>query len=465
MIPILYENTETSFTNNGLGRLRDCISCEVTEERNGIYECDFQYPVDGANYDLIQCGRIIAVTHDDSGDVQPFDIVSYSKPINGIVTFHAVHVSYRLTGYVVVPSPGSVYSLTDAFAVIENDTTPNIIPFTFSSDFDSSGYLPIIDGTPRSVRQILGGSEGSILDTYGGEFSWKKFAVNILQNRGVHRDFTVRYGVNLLNYKDDTDYSATFSSCVPYWKGSNGFVIAPRVDLGVTAYNGRNVCAALDLTDKFDTEPTTVQLTNTAMTYMRSNQTVIPQQNISVDFVRLQDFDEYAGFSDLMQCRLCDTINVVFAKYGMQGSFKIVKTVWNVLTGKYTSMELGALSTTLSDALGISNSFGGGSSGGGGSTEISFIVPTAAAWTNTSSDWSPTETGIATARINPSNTSACYVQLIDTSNSNVIVCQIYTTNGGGATGCFPVIAGHTYKVNAKSTNISTFQVYNYVFDQ
>ena len=61
MIPILYDSNELSFTSNGLGRLRDCISCMVTEERNGVYECDFSYPVDGANFDLIIPGRIIGV--------------------------------------------------------------------------------------------------------------------------------------------------------------------------------------------------------------------------------------------------------------------------------------------------------------------------------------------------------------------------------------------------------------------
>ena len=71
MMPILYDTNEVYFTSNGLGRLRDCISCTVTEERNGIYECDFEYPVRGAQYDKIKLGRIIGVTHDDMGDVQP----------------------------------------------------------------------------------------------------------------------------------------------------------------------------------------------------------------------------------------------------------------------------------------------------------------------------------------------------------------------------------------------------------
>ena len=87
MTPILYESNETEFTSNGLGRLRDCISCEVTEERNGVYECEFEYPVDGLHYSDIILGRIIAVEHDETGDIQPFDIYSYSKLYNGIVTF------------------------------------------------------------------------------------------------------------------------------------------------------------------------------------------------------------------------------------------------------------------------------------------------------------------------------------------------------------------------------------------
>ena len=35
MNPILYESDETNFITNGLGRLPDCVSCKVTEARNG----------------------------------------------------------------------------------------------------------------------------------------------------------------------------------------------------------------------------------------------------------------------------------------------------------------------------------------------------------------------------------------------------------------------------------------------
>ena len=353
MIPILYESNEIAFTSNGLGRLRDCIDCKCSEERNGIYEVDFSYPVDGANYDLIQCGRIIGVTHDETGDIEPFDIVSYSKPISGVVSFHAVHISYRQRG--IVASGTNINSLADAFAVLTSSAQPSN-PFTYEADFTSSAYASSFDGTPRSVRQFLGGIEGSILDAYGGEYEFDKFRVILHRSRGQLRDFVIRYGVNLLDYKDDTDYSETYTSCVPYWRGNdNGqdvTVVGSRVDLGGTAYNGQNVCAALDLSDKFQDKPTASQLESLALSLMQSKQTNLPAQNIAVDFVRLQDMG-YEGLDTLLQCNLCDSIKVEFPRYNMSGTYKIVKTVWDVLADKYDSMELGQLSTTLAEALGI----------------------------------------------------------------------------------------------------------------
>lgn len=348
MIPIIYEASETSFANNGLGRLSDSITFQVTEERNGIYEAEFTYPVNGRNYDLLQPGRIVLVTHDDSGDTQPFDIVSYSRPINGIVTFHATHVSYRQTWC--TQSLTSIYSLSDAFDVMNNNL---LNPFHYVADFNAQGYMGASDSVPRSARQLLGGMEGSILDTYGGEFEWDMWNVNLHKRRGVDRDFSIRYGVNLSEYNEEVDFSSTYTSAVPIWVGQDGTIVKSRVDSGLTPYNGRTQTVVLDLSDRFEETPTTAQLDAMALSMMRSRQTNLPSQNIAIDFVRLQDTAEYADFAGLYQCNLCDTIGVIFPRYGMEGRYKIVKVVWDVLAERYTEMELGTLSTSLSEALGI----------------------------------------------------------------------------------------------------------------
>lgn len=352
MIPILFEKNETAFADNGIGRLRDCISAVVTEERNSIYELDFQYPVNGFNYEKIFCGRIVGVTHDEGGDVQPFEIVSVTRPINGIVSFHAVHLSYRQS-QITVRAVG-VNSLSAAFNVLKNDATPEN-PFTYETDITSDSYMAAADGTPRSVRQMLGGVQGSILDTYGGEFEWDNWRVILHSSRGEARDFAIRYGVNLLDYNDDTNYQGTFTSCMAFWKGSDGMIVHTIASLDQEGYNGNDIRVPLDLTDKFEEAPSVASLQTEALSYMRRNQTNLPAQSIKVDFVRLSEMGEFSAFQDLLKCRLCDTIKVYFPMYNVSTSFKIVKTEWDVLRGTYESMELGTLSATLSDALGITN--------------------------------------------------------------------------------------------------------------
>lgn len=351
MIPILYDKTETALTSNGIGRLRDCISCIVTEERNGIYECDIEYPVDGANYDLIQVGRIVGVTHDESGDLQPFDIVSYTKPIDGIVTFHCVHISYRQSYMTVTGS--NIQSLADAFTLLGNATPSN--PFTYWTDKTSTGYLGCMTGVPLSVRQTLGGIEGSILDAYGGEYEWDRWTVKLWSARGQYRDFAIRYGVNMLDYNEEYDSSSVYSSCIPYWTDGTTTIVGDKQTSGGITPSGREQCIPLDVSEKFENQPTKAQVESMGLSTMNSANPTVPTQNITVSFVRLQDMGEFADYQNLLQCKLCDTIKVIFPDYNSSGTFKIVKTVWNVLTGKYDEMELGDLSISLSEALGIND--------------------------------------------------------------------------------------------------------------
>lgn len=379
MIPILYDKGEGAFASNGLCRLRDCISCVVTEERNGIYECDFEYPVDGAHYDMIQCGRIVAVTHDESGVVQPFDIVGYERPINGVVTFHAVHISYRQTALTV--SGTNINSLAGAFTMLGTAKPNN--PFNYWTDKGSTGYLGAADGVPHSVRSVLGGMEGSILDAYGGEYEWDKWTVKLWSARGSLKNFTIRYGVNMTDYSEDTDYSDTYNSVIPYWVGqdTNGdplIITGDRQESGYPSFNGTDRCIPLDVTERFNSEdgiPTKAQVEAEGRSYITANSPYLPAQTLMVDFMRISDSPEYAQFESLQRCKLCDTIKVLFPQYNVEGTFKIVKTEYDVLNDRYLALELGTLSISLATALGINSSSSNYVSvgGGGGTTNYNDL--------------------------------------------------------------------------------------------
>ena len=351
MKPILYSHGEISFTNNGLGRLADCISCKVTEERNGIFECQFTYPVTGEMYSKIQIGCILGAIHDDAKGIQPFDIYAKDAPMNGVVTFYAHHISYRL-GHVIL-RPVTYSSITAAFAGIPNKTY-NSCPFTFWTDKSVSATWKV--EVPSAVKAVLGGESGSILDVYGkGEYEWDKFAVKLHLNRGNDNGVSIRYGVNLSDIKQDYDISESYNAVAPYWKSEDGtlvtltegYIAATSVEPG-----DEIIPVPLDLSSVFESQPTEAQLRTEAQRQLDNSEAWIPNENITVKFIDLAHTQEYKDIAALQRVRLCDKVSVYCGPLGVSAvKMQVIKTVYNVLTEEYDEIELGTAKTSFADTI------------------------------------------------------------------------------------------------------------------
>lgn len=375
MIPILYDYAERKFTTNGIGRLSDCISCTVTEERNGIYECEFKYPITGEHYSEIKEGMVIGVTHDESGDIQPFDIYAHQAPIDGVVTFNAHHVSYRLSNVVIMPFTAS--SPSAALAGIESHSAnPN--PFLFWTDKGGSGTFKV--EKPDYCRALLGGQEGSVLDAFGGgDYEWDRFTVKLHASRGTQTQVQIRYGKNLSDITEKTDTSSTYNAIVPFWMSTEGVLVtlpeqvivysgATLYETNLTTHNSLIIrdhlgnpitvtyqqinAVPFDMSSDFQEQPTVNQLRTAAISKFNSSQAWLPQQNIDVDFVQLWQTDEYKDYAPLQRVKLCDTVSVFYDALGVNAvDMRVVKTVWNTLLDRYDSMELGQLSSTLAQTI------------------------------------------------------------------------------------------------------------------
>lgn len=350
MIPILYPKTETTFTSNGLGRLAECVSCRVTEERNGSYECEFSYPISGKHYADIEEGCFIGCTHDDDGDVQPFEIYRRSAPINGIVTFNARHLSYRLS--FVILNPFSATNIADAFTGFTTNNI-NTNPFTFWTD--KTTYAPFSVDRPASVRSVMGGVEGSILDIYGGEWEFTKWTVKLWANRGTNSGVTIRYGKNLRNLEQTVDAGDAYNSVVPYWskEEEDQTVLVTLPEKIVSAAGVTTIVpVALDMSAEFLEQPTEAELRAAALDYLNKHTPWIPNENIKIDFIQLWQTTEYANVANLQKVRLCDTVNVYYPALGVTlNDIKVIKVVYNVLADRYDEMELGQPSATFADTI------------------------------------------------------------------------------------------------------------------
>lgn len=346
MIPILYESTETQFTSNGLGRLVDTISAIVTEERNGVYELEFEYPISGEKYELIKEGRIVAVTHDETGDVQPFILYKRTATIDGKVKFNAHHLSYRLSNIVVKPFTAS--GIVDAMAqIVPNSMNPN--PFVFWTDKVVTSQFE--NETPRSVRSLLGGERGSLLDVFGkGEYEFDKWTVKLHLNRGQDSGVTIRYGKNLSDITQEIDASGYYNAVAPYWKGEDETVTLP--DLVVLEDVDEIRAVPLDLTNEFENAPTQAELRNMAQTRLENSSGINISENIKADFVQLWQTEEYKDYAPLQRVRLCDTVTIIYEPLGVYSiQKKVIRVKWNVLLDRYDEIELGDSQVTLADLV------------------------------------------------------------------------------------------------------------------
>ena len=348
MIPILFDQTEKQFTSGGLGFLASCTRCQVSQERNGIFECEFDYPITGPLYDQIQERRIIFATHDDSGDPQPFDIYARSAPIDGLVTFYAHHISYRLSNAVVMPF--SATSCADAMAKIQaNLITDRDDDFTFWTDKATVGdYAKTV---PSICRTTLGGEEGSLLDVYGkGDYIFDKFAVKLYQNKGVDTDVEIRYGKNLTNIEHKVDNSSSYNAIVPYWlnEADGTLVTLPE---GYVSYNDGTayiVAVPFPMNEYFETAPTVEAMRLKAQQLLDSSDAWEPSEGFSVDFVQLWQTEEYEQYAPLQRVNLCDTVRVYYPELGINAvRERVVKTVYNTLLDRYDEITLNELPTTL----------------------------------------------------------------------------------------------------------------------
>lgn len=353
MKPILFPENETQFNTNGLGRLADATSCLVTEERNGSYELEMDYPITGLHYSDIQMSGIIYAKPADGKTPQAFRIYKIGKPINGIVTINAEHISYQLSHIPV--GPFEAETVADALLGLSQNAAETC-PFTFWTDKTTIASFSVKQ--PVSIRSQLGGVQGSILDVYGGgDYEFDMYTVKLHQNRGFDRGVTLRYGKNITDIKQEENIRNTYTGVMPFWKNGqdDDATLVMLTEKVLHSANASNFpyqrTIPLDLSSEWQEEPTEAQLRAKATAYMTANNIGVPAVSIDVDFVALWQTEEYKDIANLERVNLCDTVMVEFPKLDISATAKVVKTTYDVLSERYRTIELGEARNTLSKSI------------------------------------------------------------------------------------------------------------------
>ena len=337
MIPILYPSTETAFDSNGLGALSDAVSCTVKEERNGPFELEMKYPVTGLHYDEIAHRMLIVAKPSPGREAQPFRVYRISSPMGGLVTVYARHISYDLSG--VALSAFSAQGLSQCIEKIYANAIPSDHGFTFETDKTSVAAIQVTK--PCSIRSLLGGSTGSMLDVYGGEYEFDWFSVRLWNSRGEDRGVTIRYGKNLMSLTQEANCAEVYTAVYPFWTDGENTVELPEKTVNVAGTYDYTKVLPLDLSGSFDAQPSADALRTSAQYYITDNHVGVPRVSLTLSFAQLEG----------ETVELCDTVSVSFERLGVSARAKIVATTYNVLMDRYDSVEVGDARTSIADTI------------------------------------------------------------------------------------------------------------------
>lgn len=353
MIPILYKADAVDFSTFGIGALSECTLCEVTEERNGAFECTLKYPVTGILFSELKNERLIKAKPNDTSKEQLFRIYRITTPINGIVTIYAQHISYDLSNIAELMWSSAMISPSLAMSRIftKTATTHN---FKCSTDFSSA--KPFSVSKPKSVRACLGGSEGSMLDLWGGEYEWDNFNVILHSKRGKDNGVVIEYGKNLTDMEQDNDFTDVYTDLLPYAvfsdESTEKVVTLSEVTLPIVDTPLRSKTLIKDFTELFEDKSSINEnsLRKKALSYIKKNPLGVETPTLTVAFEPLWKQPEYSAI--LERVSLCDTVTIKHSVLGITAKSKVIKTVYDALAEKYVSITLGSAKSNFVNTVG-----------------------------------------------------------------------------------------------------------------
>lgn len=372
MLPILYLPNTKNFDSNGLGFIRNCTKCKVTEVRNGLYELELEMLTNDRLADNIAASMFLKAKANPHDEPQIFEIYQMSVTDTKI-TAKAQHIKYIAGGNVIGDvlgdafesgyTPQETWDFIQPFLALDNS-------FNFVSDITTKASVTAGKDCPIRLGDFLSGSDGSMLDTFGGEFHYDNFKIELLKSRGSETGIALRYGANISTYQQDSDSSTVYSHLLPYAivnaeyyengkDAGEKMLYADLIDLENDNLTYKRALS-YDFSDDFKGEEDTLivyesgrvpknwtelttKLQKVAAAYISKSRAALTEISVNITV------DVAETLKNLENCKLCDTVQVYFEPLRISAKAKIIKTEYDVLLEKYTKIELGAVKKTIAD--------------------------------------------------------------------------------------------------------------------
>lgn len=344
-----------------IGDLDDAFSAYVTEERNGIFELEINYPNEFPYADQIINENFITCKPNDKQEVQKFRIYSVKQLMKNTLTVRARHESYDIA--------------TDHIEKLDlkNASCEYVLNELFRNSFfstDFRGFSDIVNAQDYYIENTnllnaIAGKEGSIIDTFGtgAEIYRNNKEIHVLNRRGHDNDVTIEFGKNLTDFVLEVDLTGLETRVGGFakYRDSEGNEVTIKSDwvdspfIENFAHPYVNTAGRRDYSAHFDNEnkPTKEKLNLLCADEFKINKRDLPKNKYTLKFIPLSKCVGYEATQDAIS--LCDTVRVIDPRFRLDSKVKVIKYTYDVLKQRYESMELGDPRTTLGNIIGGSS--------------------------------------------------------------------------------------------------------------
>lgn len=352
----IFDAAERDFTGYGLGPLPDAVSALVTEERNGAFDLEMEYPLNGIGADKLEPGRILfckARPGDTTGE--PFRIYKTEKRLVGTVTVWAHHISYDLNSEVFLGELNTVKTgIVAACNALNSDRATNTSMIRIWYDgINTSDPVQYDVGTIKMMSEALAGGEGSLLSAFGGELKYQydpvlhREDVILCATRGNQIMQGIRYGFNLTEFDQMIDAEEQVTDITAYLDKEENGSTQRRTEAFTLVVGAQHVRRMLiDVSGEVEWGATRAQIEAAVTKILKGRDVTLPEEDIKASFVPWK-----ADGLDETKIGLCDTIRIKYPAIGVNKLLKIVRVVYNVLTDHYDKVELGSIRQNVADTI------------------------------------------------------------------------------------------------------------------
>lgn len=336
------------FSSNGLGILKDCISADVTEEINGEFGLELEYPKGSRLFNEIKEERIIVCDvgyeEEQAFRIKKIDLTLTSKKI------YAIHIFYDLADNLLEDTYPQNLDANSASNWILSHTQYEH-DFEISSNISKSATTRYVRKNP--VEALIGNEKNSFINVWGGEIIRNNFSIEFVEKRqGNANKKHIRYRKNLQGITYSTDFSTVGTRIMPI--GYDGMLLPEKyINSNLINSYSHPIIKKIEYSDikvKEKDEEEGYKNLEECYKEMRNrikleyeNGIDKPTVSSKINFIELSKTEEYKNYTLIEKLLIGDTINVYLEEYNIDVDQRIIKTKYDVLTQKYTSYELGTV--------------------------------------------------------------------------------------------------------------------------